>query len=464
MNIKNSFEKNGHIVLFCLVSAVIAFSTSLTSTVIDTFHEGEYLGFLWHMRAYYNGIGEFPLLIHGAVDYIPSIIASLIYGDERIIVGTRQIGSILLWLGWVLFLDLGHTIIPKSSRKVFWTAALVLVFVALTPKLGSDYLTMQGAIVGARDFFLVVTIWAVARYIDAASKSARFLFLWIASFAAMTSIFWCYDRGLMAVAFFGICVLGCFLTKRTVEGWFLVFSSALSLLLIEYSNIFGSITSNIDNIIYWIKYGEDLWSYPLKEQLIPYIGGGIMVLFSVVVISIAFLQKFDRGQERYLIIGLIVVQLLLLKTTMNRPGGSRTLAAIWPPILLMFHYGAALFPVSNFDWRKYLKSNTSISHYVYFASFALLFFATTNVQTLYIVGLKYGSFFKNMIMPHKDFELVSADMNQLADQLRKSNVSCFVGWTSEGVIALMANKRFCTKYTYAAYISPKEELNFLTQL
>ncbi len=48
-------------------------------------------------------------------------------------------------------------------------------------------------------------------------------------------------------------------------------------------------------------------------------------------------------------------------------------------------------------------------------------------------------------------------MNQLANELRKQNGNCFLGWTSEGVIALMSRKKFCTKYTYAAYVAPSEE-------
>ena len=53
------------------------------------------------MLAFYNNSIEFPLLIHGAMDYIPSIAASGIYGDNPVIVGTRAINTILVWLCWI---------------------------------------------------------------------------------------------------------------------------------------------------------------------------------------------------------------------------------------------------------------------------------------------------------------------------------------------------------------------------
>lgn len=295
MNIRNSSEKYSQWLVFSIVSAVIAFSTNLTSVIVDHFHEGEYLGFVWHMRAYYNNLGEFPLLIHGAVDYLPSVIASFVYGDESIIVGTRQIGSIMLWLGWVLFLDLGYSLIPEFNQKKYWAAGFVAVFIALLPALGSDYLVMQGAIVGTRDFFLIVTIWAFAKYLTSTSKSAVYFFLWLTSFGTAASIFWCYDRGVMAVAFFGVIVSGCFFKKRIVEASYLVLCAVLSLILIEHSNVVGSIMSNIENIKYWVIHGAELWSFPVEKQLLPYIGGVIMVLFGISAISVAFLNRHDRA-------------------------------------------------------------------------------------------------------------------------------------------------------------------------
>ena len=47
------------------------------------------------------------------------------------------------------------------------------------------------------------------------------------------------------------------------------------------------------------------------------------------------------------------------------------------------------------------------------------------------------------------------------DELIKDKDNCYLGWSSEGVIALMSKKRFCTKYTYAAYLAPSEEQKFL---
>ena len=74
------------------------------------------------------------------------------------------------------------------------------------------------------------------------------------------------------------------------------------------------------------------------------------------------------------------------------------------------------------------------------------------------------SYIKNFYSPHKDEKFVSKELNKLAEELKKDKDNCYVGWSSEGVIAMMSKKRFCTKYTYAAYIAPSEELNFLSAI
>lgn len=101
---------------------------------------------------------------------------------------------------------------------------------------------------------------------------------------------------------------------------------------------------------------------------------------------------------------------------------------------------------------------------MYYFSLVLLLFAAVNIQTLNHIYLRYGSYFKNIISPHQDSKMVSAEMNDLAAELLKDKVNCYLGWSSEGVIALLSRKRFCTKYTYAAHIAQNEEQNFLAAI
>lgn len=55
--------------IFCTVAGFSAFSTNISHSVMDSnylYHEGEYVGLLWHMRSFYNGEITFPLLIVAA--------------------------------------------------------------------------------------------------------------------------------------------------------------------------------------------------------------------------------------------------------------------------------------------------------------------------------------------------------------------------------------------------------------
>jgi hypothetical protein len=212
MKINTLIERHGHILLFCLISAFMVFSAKVTYRLVDTFHEGEYLGLLWHMRAYYMGVVEFPLLIHGAMDYIPSIVASLIYGDERVIVGTRIIYMIICGVVWVFFLDICNTIIPKSSQHTSWIIVAAFILILFLPSFGSNSLSFLWAFVGIRDFFLLFVIWNFSKY--SASQTTKLTYLIFGSFSATAGIFWCYDRGILSIVFLCIIFIGTVFNKK----------------------------------------------------------------------------------------------------------------------------------------------------------------------------------------------------------------------------------------------------------
>ena len=67
------------------------------------FHEGEMMGSYWHILKYYGGTDVFPVFIHGAMDYWPSLVAGYIFGDEKIIYGTRLTVVLFTSVSWIIF-------------------------------------------------------------------------------------------------------------------------------------------------------------------------------------------------------------------------------------------------------------------------------------------------------------------------------------------------------------------------
>jgi hypothetical protein len=138
-----AIEKHRYL-FFCAIAGFFAFSTNISHPILDSlylFHEGEYVGLLWNMRSFYNGEISFPLLIHGAMDYIPAIVASFIYGDDHVIVGTRAINTIAVWISWLLFLDLSYLLTYKINGHAIWVAIAIAIFIAFAPALHTQALT-----------------------------------------------------------------------------------------------------------------------------------------------------------------------------------------------------------------------------------------------------------------------------------------------------------------------------------
>lgn len=168
----------------------------------------------------------------------------------------------------------------------------------------------------------------------------------------------------------------------------------------------------------------------------------------------------------FIIIGIVIIQVIFLKSIFNSVYFNRIYFGIWPLILLMLHFGPKLFtfPTAKFqikvDTSKLFRfTNTSISHIAYNVSLICLF--ALMVMPIFFL---YGSFLKNIIIPKKDVNIVSSEINNLSKLLRDINIECFFGWTNEGVIALMTKKRYCTKYPYAIWASENKETELLNQL
>lgn len=148
---------------FLLFSVFVVFQVDVGRPVTDTFHEGEYVGLVWHMAAYYAGNASFPLLIHGGMDFIPSLLARIVYGDDRVIVGTRVVNSLIVIVAWSFFLDLCWRLTIKSKKYTIWMIVPIL-FILLASRQWESALELHHAFIGPRDLFLILSLWALVSY------------------------------------------------------------------------------------------------------------------------------------------------------------------------------------------------------------------------------------------------------------------------------------------------------------
>ena len=461
-----------YIFIILLMPFAIAFSTTINVSLTDTFHEGEYVGFLWHMRDYYKGITAFPLFVHGGIDYIPSLCAAFIYGDDRIIVGTRIINALLVYVLWVLFLDLCYTLTPKSSRNTYWLLAIATVFIILAAPFNSHPLNLSQGFLGVRNFFLFLSVWGITKHYFSPKQYSSIIYLVLGASSTVPALFWCYDRGVTAAAFIVVIAMGMLVRKNIINFLVVTFSILLCLFLLEQTVLMGTVKENINNIAYWVRNSAEINTVPphSMKYLLGCVGALTLVIFSAAAAYVSYLQKFTRDGEKEsqwpLISGLLVIQLLTVKSILlNRADLDRSFSGCWPSILLMFYFGPNLFKLpelpsfSNYNSSRF-KSNT-ISHLAYkVACTCLLSFLIFCSPPM----LNYAIFSKMLVTSKPDAEIVSPEINMLSDTLNEINPECYFGWTNEGVIALMTKKRFCTDTPLLHYVARNSEAEVLRQL
>lgn len=468
-----------------LFAGIIAFSTYVPFIIAATdgnalFHEGEYVGLLWDMRAYYAGQVSFPLIIHGAMDYIPSLIAAAFYGADRALVGTRIINVILVWASWVLFLDLGCLIATRQQgRLASWFAIMAALLFLLTPPMFSESLRMQQSFVAIRDIFLLATTVCFARYLARPAGGVSRGLLATAALCCALGLYWCYDRGIMTLALAGVFCLGLVWQRRLLDVSLFVGTLALAALGVSWTNVMGRLSDNIANILYWVHAAGPIFGRGLTDMN----NDGERVLFAMVmllcalavVVAIVDRQRTER-EWVFFLLGLFALQALLLKSMINLPVWPRILWAFWPSLLVLAYYAgrrlaegrgmtrdlpteavhqiAAAWRVFRFDVPHLYKAST-----VVFVVLVVTMFQWNGPK-----WQNYASFLKNLVRPHLNTTVLPADVVQAGNLLRTSGDRCVFLWVNEGVLSLLAEKRNCTRYTYGVYTAPDAEQKMLAQL
>lgn len=474
-SLEHVIEKHRYWIFFA-ITGFVALSTWVTNPILDSnflFHEGEYVGLLWNMHSFYRGEIQFPLLIHGAMDYIPAFIASFLYGNDHIIVGTRAINTMITWLCWLLFFDLCYSLIPKTNHRGFWIVIVTAIFLLISPRLNAQALVVQWAFLGPRDIFVIATVWCFTKYTVATRLMSQRIFLITGAVSALTALFWSYDRGIMALAFLAVMFVGVIKDKEKLNATLLFLTACISLVIIQYSNIFGPLADNVRNILYWVKYSKEIFGLSFSEIDRNSLTIAISVVFfctaTIVVAVINWPTKTEK-KNVFLVIGLILIQVLLLKTILNRPGMPRLIWAIWPSILMMIYFTSRNITINfsrniaiNFEIATGGITATPIQHRANKLYLIVLFFLALIASNMF-QPIWYGSFIKNILKPKPDTEIVSTEVKSLSKIISQYPDKCIFGWVNEGVITLMAKKRFCTQYPYATYVSQAEESNLLQQL
>lgn len=467
-------KKNAHTLVFLLVSCHIAFTAQISAPVNDPFHEGELIGFVWHMRNYYHDLVKFPLFVHGAMDYIPSTIASLIFGDASVIIGTRLLIATSVAIVYFCFADICYSLAIKFNRIIIIVLISILIL-CYSPPFNTHILDGR-RLIPLRELFLFITIWCFVKESTIQSKLVSRLYLFLGSSSAVIAFHWCYDRGVMAVIFVLIVIIGFIVNKNVKEIIVVSCSSVFCIAILNYFKIFGTTIENAKNIRYWLENASDVnIRLPFNDNhMFAYLLLILLALLTILVIIIVFYILYSRiellqynDKNTYIVIGLLAVQLLLIKSIFGRTDVVRCIYSGWPSIFILIYLLSRLHYIKNIALNNccskflYADVNHSILNMVTIFGIYLI---TLMVYIYPSIACNKQISIKNIRTLKSDKELIPADIDAISKYLVDENIECYFNWTNEGVIPFFAGKSYCTDYLYVHYASGNYELDVLEQL
>ncbi|VXD21578.1 conserved membrane hypothetical protein [Planktothrix serta PCC 8927] len=433
----------------------------INSILIDSFHEGEFLGFLPNFlqlkQPFINTV-----LIHGyGVDVLPSWLAANLANQNNGIALTRlfvNLENVITCLGyfWILWELINLSQIHKNRLKIFLISCILFcvfdgVFYKFDGRRGTSFIIQLA---------LTLRFFRVA---ETQTNQAQWLSILIGA-SIPSSFFYIYDRAIYFIAVY-LCasILSLFINKKTSILWLkgsligIIVTSIFSLIFLG----FNQINAIISQVLYWGKYGRYISFIPLPPLELTWTSQTFWLsMFVQSAVLVYLLLDFKNHefklrsfiQNNYLIILLLVAASVYMRITLDRSDLGHA------------YHGALITAFLGFYllYRGYKhKIEAQLSQ----------FNLTPLQQTLTILLLIV------IILAEPSFNIVKGmqKLTQLPDALSTPNQellkpdyleawntlkpeieqqSCFYTLTSEGLWYYLFNKPSCSKYGYVLYAKP----------
>lgn len=433
----------------------------INSTLIDSFHEGEFLGFLPNFiqlpKPFINTV-----LIHGyGVDVLPSWLAKNLATQNNGIALTRlfvNLENVITCLGyfWIIWELINLAKINKNRLKIFLISCILFcVFDGIFYKFD-----------GRRGTSFIIQLALTLRFFRIAEtqpNQAQWLSVLIGA-SIPSSFFYIYDRAIYFIAVY-ICasILSLFVNKQTSILWLkgsligIIVTSIFSLIFLGFEQI----NAIISQVLYWGKYGRYISFIPLPPLELTWTSQtfwlSMFVQSAVLVYLILDLKNHVLKlrpfiKKNYLIILLLVSASIYMRITLDRSD-------------LGHSYQGALITIFLVIYLIYLGYKHQIA--VQLSRFNVTpIQRSLTVLILIVIILTEPSFniFKGMQKMTQTPEFLSISDSQILkpDYLEAWNTlkpeidqqSCFFTLTSEGLWYYLFNKPSCSKYSYVLYAKP----------
>ncbi|MFM6192603.1 hypothetical protein [Planktothrix sp.] len=433
----------------------------ISSTLIDSFHEGEFLGFLPNFlqlkQPFINTV-----LIHGyGVDVLPSWLAKNLATQNNGIAVTRlfvNLENVITCLGyfWILWELINLANIRKHRLKIFLLSCLLFcvfdgIFYKFDGRRGTSFIIQLA---------LTLRFFRIA---ETQTNQAQWLSVLIGA-SIPSSFFYIYDRAIYFIAvYLFTCILSLFLPNKTKILWIkgtligIITASIVSLILLG----FDQINAIISQVLYWGKYGRYISFIPLPTLELTWTSQNfwLSMLVQSVVLVYLLLDFKNYGfkllpfiQSNYLIILLWVSASVYMRITLDRSDIAHAYHGALITAFLGF-YLVYLGYKNIIEPQLYKFNITTLQK-----TFMLLILATiilTEPGFNLIKGIeKIAQLPQALSTPNE--ALLKPDYLEAWNTLKPEidQQSCFYTLTSEGLWYYLFNKPSCSKYGYVLYAKP----------
>jgi hypothetical protein len=485
---KNLFQRivNGDrmFIVSLLISLLILFVRFRLDGLVlsDSFHHGEYFASLTTLL-----YGDFyPIMIHGALDYLPGFLSLTIFGEGDYFFHTWIFYKILDVLSVFIFLKIIYMFTKSKNKSTF-----ILIGSAI----------IAPFVLGGRDVFLLMSIYLFFLIQRECRNNIRLFYEFIFGLTVFFGIFWTFDKGIVIVTSLGLSSMIYAYRNRIYIASLAVFFIALLSFHYFLPKLF-SLFNYYENIKLLINTSYQ-WSYEFNRLTIFLtiaIATYVLLLLWLFIQSIVNSQKPREHIESSVLF--VLLSLLVLKIAINRVDLGHVLFAIWPPILaLSYLYHKQI----KFHINIYLKYSFNVflfvislyvvvliyQYNIFFIPFGVaavgiiylnypkirLLFESKILPLTYIMimiilllfmykGSKHNQYdwVFNISSPQSNFTSVTDGVRWASEEIINSKANCIFDLSNNGVINGLTQLPSCSRFSYIVYADYRHEQEIIDSL
>jgi hypothetical protein len=436
----------------------------INDILIDSFHQGEFLGFLPNFMQLENPWTH-TVLVHGwGMDVLPSWLATQFIFNQNGIALSRfwvNLENVITCIGYFwIFWELTHAVQRDQSRlPIFLLSCLIFcifdgIFFKFDGRRGTIFILQLALILR---FFRVILM----------KPKQGLIISIILGFLLPASFLYVYDRAIyfLAIYCFGSILVLFQQSKRMTKTWFFgsIIGEILSLVIILGILGIEPVMAIISQVTYWGKYGRYISFIPLPNLEVTWTTFNfwwpILIQSAVIVYLLLDLNSYqfkfrDFTRKNIFILLLLVASMVYMRITLDRSDLGHAYHGAIPTVFLTAY-------LIYLSYQKYLEPQLKQISFHPIQKLCLAVFV------MLLIGVEPGFNIRQatatilqlpQAISQPDTALLKPDYLEAWQTMEPeiSQQSCFFTLTSEGLWYYLFNQPSCSQYGYVLYAKPRE--------